>query len=463
MSDDHILAGVARTVITPPIGSPLTGFLGRGEAVGLHDDLTATALVFDDRLARDETNPTGPIALVACDLLMLSTPEIQRIGDAIHRSVGIPAERVLINCSHTHYGAVTADPRYQMLEAPGIQTRPYLDNLINLVAGIVVAAYRRRQPARLLIGRSDAKIGVNRRLPGPSGEILMEPNPLGEIDHSVEVLRVDEIDGLPLAVAFNHACHAVSLGGAYSEISADFPGVARRLVEQETGAAALFLQGAAGDINPVQIGAGNGDWSEPSRLGLELGNAAIRAFASAQPVKPSIRFASTVLNLPPLVPASESSAELQIAHLEEQERVLLAQGQPNRGALMWLQSQLGGIHAGLQHLRGDALLPSLAAPISAVAFADSAALVTAPAEVFTGIAKKIRQASPFAHTFYSGYTNGYLMYIPTESAYDEGGYEVTHACLVGPGAGSALADESVALLEQLVNPGSVRSRHVRAS
>ena len=40
-------AGVARVTITPPIGIPMIGFAGRGPARGIHDDLTATALVLE--------------------------------------------------------------------------------------------------------------------------------------------------------------------------------------------------------------------------------------------------------------------------------------------------------------------------------------------------------------------------------------------------------------------------------
>ena len=37
----------------------------------------------------------------------------------------------------------------------------------------------------------------------------------------------------------------------------------------------------------------------------------------------------------------------------------------------------------------------------------------------------VRNQSPFAHTFYFGYTNGWLGYLPTEQAFGEGGYADT--------------------------------------
>ena len=35
----------------------------------------------------------------------------------------------------------------------------------------------------------------------------------------------------------------------------------------------------------------------------------------------------------------------------------------------------------------------------------------------------IRKQSPFANTFYFGYTNGWLGYLPTKAAFADGGYE----------------------------------------
>jgi len=47
----------------------------------------------------------------------------------------------------------------------------------------------------------------------------------------------------------------------------------------------------------------------------------------------------------------------------------------------------------------------------------------APIELFCEIAITVRNQSPFANTFYFGYTNGWLGYLPTAQAFGEGGYE----------------------------------------
>ena len=135
-----LLAGVARATITPPVGIALTGFAGRAPSTGVHDDLTATALVLAEDGGGGEagTAPAERVAIVALDLLGLYGDDL---GPAIKAQIaavsGIPAERVLLCCSHTHYGPVTHG------EWEGGETavaRAYWAALPHLVAGAVAAA-----------------------------------------------------------------------------------------------------------------------------------------------------------------------------------------------------------------------------------------------------------------------------------------------------------------------------------
>jgi len=47
----------------------------------------------------------------------------------------------------------------------------------------------------------------------------------------------------------------------------------------------------------------------------------------------------------------------------------------------------------------------------------------APVELFCEIAIAVRNQSPFPQTFFFGYTNGWLGYLPTAQGFAEGGYE----------------------------------------
>ena len=55
--------GLARRVITPPIGSEMPGLLAKRHAKGVHDDLHAKAMLID--------NGTKRLAIVGVDALSL--------------------------------------------------------------------------------------------------------------------------------------------------------------------------------------------------------------------------------------------------------------------------------------------------------------------------------------------------------------------------------------------------------
>jgi neutral ceramidase len=444
----NLRAGVARVTITPPIGIPMIGFAGRGPAAGLHNDLTATALVLEGLSAPLADDPPDDgitrLAIIACDLLFLRTEEVHAVRRAVGRLTDVPPEHVVVTCSHTHYGPLTEPGRDDW--AP--QVRPYLANLVHLLAGAVALARTDLGPCRLGFGQGEVRIGINRRERTAGGQIILGQNPSGPVDPRMAVLRVDGTDGRPLAAVLNDACHPVSLGSQCTDISADFPGTARRLVEEQTGTTCLFLQGAAGNVNPVLMG---WDWTHLARLGLLLGAEAVRVYWSSRPnaeaTSGGLGVARSQLDLPPLLPASIAEGRGMVAALEAERDRLQEAGDP--GALWWAELRLERTRKGLVALQGGAAVPPVQAELAALRLGHAIGLVTAPGEIFTEIGQSIVSRSPFRHTLYAGYTDGTIGYVPTRVAYAEGSYEVTHACRVAPAAREQIEDEPVRLLRRV--------------
>ncbi|MGH2369690.1 MAG: hypothetical protein ACRDI2_16010, partial [Chloroflexota bacterium] len=242
----------------------------------------------------------------------------------------------------------------------------------------------------------------------------------------------------------NYACHGVSLSGQMRLISADFPGVMRDVVERLVGGTALYVQGAAGNINPSLMGP---DWRHPRLLGTALGAEAARVAALAQPVGATpLRVAREIVDLPALLPVSVEAGRDLVAALET-ERERLAQG-GRAGARWWNARKLERARRGLAALEGGEPVPPLPADVAALRLGE-AALVTNPSELFCELGMAIKQASPFPWTGVAGYTDGSVGYIPTRSAYPEGGYEVESACRVNPEASELLEAASVRLLQSL--------------
>ena len=95
----RLLAGAAETVVTPDAeGTLLIGPLK--PSTGVHDDLFARALVLSDG--------TTDAALVTLDYLGFDFAFHDVLAAAVASASGIPADRTMIACSHTHSAPVTA-------------------------------------------------------------------------------------------------------------------------------------------------------------------------------------------------------------------------------------------------------------------------------------------------------------------------------------------------------------------
>ena len=66
---------------------------------------------------------------------------------------------------------------------------------------------------------------------------------------------------------------------------------------------------------------------------------------------------------------------------------------------------------------------TLLVPLRFLRINDDTVLWSAPLELFCEVSNEIRDRSPFANTFYVGYTNGTFCYLPSQQEYLAGGYE----------------------------------------
>ena len=71
-------------------------------------------------------------------------------------------------------------------------------------------------------------------------------------------------------------------------------------------------------------------------------------------------------------------------------------------------------------------------PVQAVRIGP-AALIGIPGEAFCEIGIAVKESSPASQTLFSGYTNGYMGYMPMAHNFEEGGYEV-HTTPLSAGA-----------------------------
>jgi hypothetical protein len=440
-----LLAGVARAVITPPIGIRMVGYtVQEACSQDVERDLTATVLVLSDGAAT--------AILAALDVLFVPMPYSDRIRATIGNRVGIAAENVLLNGSHTHLGPML--PGWQDEESPQKELQAgYVAHLEAVLSGAAASAWEKRQPARLGSGRGAAPLGVNRREKMPDGSIMIGENPDGPIDRTVDVLRVDDLTGRPLAVVMSAACHTVVLGPKTLSLSPDFIGPARDLIEPAIGAPSLFLQGAAGNINPAcGIGSGRAEqWDDAQRLGLMLGGETLKVWAqirthnrrgprrvvrsvaaiSTWDYEPTPRETITSFSVVrrrltlPLAPLPDlAMAEADLARTRTARDRAFAGG--SQGArhvaqrmFAWAEQRHRLAAAGNRTATREVELWAMRI--------NDIGIAAVSAEPLAELGLEVKRRSPLAHTLFLGYSNGCIGYIPPPQAFAEGGMEVVES------------------------------------
>ena len=287
-------AGIARVEITPPTFMRMYGYANRkcGPANGTHDPLFAKVLVLESGGSR--------MALVTTDLGSLVSENLRR---DVASKLQIPV--LLLSASHTH--SAPAFLPFGSAPASDAEAEAYREELERRIFRAIEEASRSMFPARLGAGKGTLQLGYNRLLLREDGRARalfdnLERVPYGPVDPEIALLRVDDADGRARALLVHYAAHAVVLGPRSCKYSADYPGVMQSAVERElAGTQVMFVQGGAGDINPLfqgRSGEEEQDFGVMEKMGQLLAAEVLRANKAVKPLAPvtePIRVRSEVL------------------------------------------------------------------------------------------------------------------------------------------------------------------------
>lgn len=456
-------AGVAKIEVTDrdagPVNDPLYV-----KALVLKSPDTTAVIVTVDAVALAEIGP------VPGDYL-------PTVREALRRELGLESTQLLFNASHCH-GLVCGQVAERTVQ-------------------VVKAAWQAVEPVRVGagVGRED-RIMENRRLRLRSGReadvrhaYSLPPDEeiegTGPVDSEIGILRLDRLDGRTLAVVYNFACHPIQ-GVPNGGNTADLSGFASSVIETGCGdgAMALFLQGCAGDINPVyykdvdhprdaeplgnllglsalaalkRIECRDESILRQIHASLELPRADLAPFIEALEIQQARLLESltgTTLNLKTflhlaarygLAPAFSSCYSHRYLHdrvrgcgdldrLDAENRLRLAE----YAARVHVMEELTRVRTNLDLLRmhhGRNLAagsPTLTVELSGLRVGDFR-LVTFPGELSVEIGLRIKAASPHERTFVAGYTDGYIYYAPTAAQLaNRGGAQEDSDCVLAP-------------------------------
>ena len=237
----------------------------------------ATVLVLDDDSNR--------LAIVSMDILALDHKSSIIFRELIASEIDCKADAVMLNFSHTHAGPQAV---IDSIKIGGTQTVlseneiSFIESLPGKVAKIANEAVSNITDAATASSVGSVNLTVNRRERSPEGRTILGWNKDGVCDQEVGVIRVDTLEGSNLAVIVNFACHPVVVGPEDQAVNSDFVGPMRDFVESYFGGICLFLQGAAGNILPIE---GFFDHEGPEVIfGKRLAAEVINISADLQPV-----------------------------------------------------------------------------------------------------------------------------------------------------------------------------------
>jgi hypothetical protein len=459
----ELLAGVSKIDITDyeagPVNDPLYArvlLLKSGEQTVILMAIDAVAI--------------GEIGRITNDFL----PNVRK---RIESELSISPSSLIVNASHCH-GIVRTDLEELAFEA----VRAAGKSLVPVRCGVGTGFENQIQENRRLVLQGGKVIDVRHAYSLPPDA---EVEKVGPIDPEIGILRLDRMDGTPLALVYNFACHPIQgvPGGANT---ADIIGYASEVIEQNLGAGsiALFLQGCGGDINPVAYKAVDHPRSaEP--LGHRLGLATLKAarkieckddsrlaviqetltlpridatekiFAMEAQQKTLLQsLRGTSLNLKNFLPLSvkyslsedfpsaDSHRYLQESAIDRKK--LKSLDEENRRNLnayvnnIQVMEELTRNQTNLALLRKHhaSLIASgkrtVDVEVSAIRVGDFV-LTSFPGELTVEIGLGIKQRSPHKPTFVAGYTNGYIYYCPTvEQMKNIGNAQEDSDCILDP-------------------------------
>jgi hypothetical protein len=462
--------GSATRDITPDFPLPMGGYGQRvTPSEGMRDSIFVSALCIGE---------TNPLIIVTSDLIATAAPVRHAVVQQVEELIGVSPDRIILTASHTHSGPVPFDP-----SPSASATHQFSQLLITSMVECVVSAFENQRDAVLVSFAGDVQIGFNR----------WRPDDRTQVDTRVPILvALDSTSNTPFAILFGAGCHPTTFGWDNMFISADYPGVAKRLVAKAfPGCDTLFFNTTEGDVVPLT--SARTDALDPrGYTGTDQKNADdIGALLAAEVIR-CVR--ELVLEVPDQISGTLliSSFNMQ---LQANSAGLDAESSQRRmaEATAVLENYLGSdfsqrIHPGTlwaetsravtdNNLDEDEMREIMIAgcfylgllarsarggtnpPVDAliqVAVIDSMNLLALPGEVLVALGRKWTELTATESSFVVGLANAHFRYLPMQHHFEEMGadkrYETVTAG-VAPGEIDRVIEQSARTLKTLTSTG----------
>jgi len=389
-------AGFARREITPPVGVDLCGYIAReNPSASILDPLYARAVLLETE--------EGRALFVGIDCVALERSLGEALRDQISRDTGVPAASIVFMCSHTHSGPATIP-----VIGCGAMDPDYVNGrFFSGVARAAREAADRVEPARARWAQQALPEWHRYRRPqepGPSDACL--------IDHRVRALWLEKPSRDPLGCFWTYTAHPTIL--CTKEISADWVGRAARRIEETTGAIAVYGQGCAGDVGPIQTGDPHDD---VGRMGAAVADVVLGLGNSAADIALDRVWGRIGRVDVPFEPPPDREWLLELERQERRKAAECPPGVEHRIAM--------AMAAWAHHWSHEEAPPSLPVDLQ-VLRVGPITFAALPFEALSGVGHAVRNRLG-EETVVLGYAHACHSYLAPANQYQVGGYEIREA------------------------------------
>lgn len=432
---EGLQAGYARESIMPesPIG--LSGYANAETRIstGFLDYIYVTCIAF--------TEGEDTVLMMMGDLGGLSNSHTEKLRKQVSEATGVPAENITFSSSHSHSAPqVGLDLKYDTL---------FFDAAVRAAEKAIAD----RSPVTLHGAKAETENLAFVR------HYLLSDNTYGGVnfgdfsgkqivdhatpsDQELILIKLDRQDDEKKDILLmNYQCHPSFTGSSTAtNISADYVGTTRDIIEKETGMLFAFIQGAAGNQNPQSRIPAEDEKPTLESFSAKLAQYAMDALPNMEKIE------GTGIRL------SQTQFEYACNHYG-QERLFDAQQVVNQSqqlgedAALALAKQYG--FASVSDAKG--IVSSSTNPTSdtmelTTLYIAGLTFVTAPWEMFSDIGIYIKENSPFPYTVVCSMTNGRYGYLPSKAAFDYRCFESYNAHFAAGGA-EAAAEQLITMLK----------------
>ena len=413
--DSDISVGFGRVDISPTESVPLRGY---GYSSGrmskkIQDPLYATCIALTDTSG-------NTVLLYTVDLTNAYTEVMDAARLQISQRTGIPVDAIMVSCTHTH-----SAPDLLNENEPSIPR--YIEAFPGWMVEAAVAALDDRAPAKVYTTSTETEnlnfvrryLLSNGSYAGDnfgsfnSGTIVGHET---DADSQLQLVRLHRYGKKDVILA-NFQTHPHRVGNT-NAVTADLIAPFRDKLETTLDCYVAYFTGSSGNVNPTSRIAEENVTANYTQQGQALADYALKAYTSFQEIPVSaVKITKTVFK-----GKVDHSMDHVAADCKAAVDCYLATGGYSSYSYLSNYGVRNIYHANAIAIR-SAMAPVEDINLYAISLGELA-FVTVPFEMFDTNGMQIKDGSPFAMTFVLTCANNNLNYLPSELAWQHGGYAI---------------------------------------